>query len=154
MQLKEIKISRFKNQPDEWSIEGKPLNNEFGQWLSFGGMNLMVGKNATGKSKTIRTIRHIADLFCGDVQISRLNSLGYGTTEYKLKFDSDGEEIQYYLDFKEGKIIQETLTVDDVEKLNRAEGLLWYEGAKEKLAFETDDDVLAVSKRDKKQHSF
>jgi len=154
VKLKEIKISRFKNQSDEWAIEGKPINNKFGQWLSFGDMNLIVGKNATGKSKTINAIRHIADLFCGDVQISRLNLVGFGTTEYNLKFDSNGEEIQYYLDFKDGKIIQETLTVNDVEKLNRIEGMLWYEGANEKLAFETDDDVLAVSKRDKKQHSF
>jgi len=154
VKLKEIKISRFKNQSDEWAIEGKPINNKFGQWLSFGDMNLIVGKNATGKSKTIYAIRHIADLFCGDVQISQLNSLGFGTTEYNLKFDSDGEEIQYYLDFKDGKIIQETLTVDDEEKLNRIKGLLWYDGTNGNLAFETDDDVLAVSKRDKKQHSF
>ena len=154
MQLKEIKISRFKGQADEWTVEGRPINKEFGQWLSFGSMNLIVGKNATGKSKTIHAIRHIADLFSGDIQLSRLNSLGYGTAEYQLKFDNDGKLIEYFLDFKDGKILQETLTVDNKEKLNRKKGVLWYEEADRNLAFETDDNVLAVSKRDKKQHSF
>lgn len=154
MQLKEIKISRFKGQADEWTVEGRPINKEFGQWLSFGSMNLIVGKNATGKSRTIHAIRQIADLFSGDIQLSRLNSLGYGTAEYQLKFDSDGKLIEYFLDFKDGKILQETLTVDNEEKLNRNEGELWYEGVEKKLDFETDNDVLAVSKRDKKQHSF
>lgn len=154
MQLKEIKISRFKGEVDEWTIEGRPINKEFGQWLSFGSMNLIVGKNATGKSKTIHAIRHIADLFSGDIQLSRLNSLGYGTVEYQLKFDNNGKIIEYFLDFKDGKILQETLTVDNKERLNRSKGVLWYEEADRNLAFETDDNVLAVSKRDKKQHSF
>ncbi len=62
--------------------------------------------------------------------------------------------IEYYLNVENGKILQETLTINAVEKLNRAAGKLWYEGVNKMLDFETDDDVLAISKRDKKQHSF
>ena len=88
MQLKEIKFSRFKGQPNEWSVEGRPQNGEFGQWLSFDKITLITGKNASGKSRTVDAIRHIADLLSG-VQLSRLSSARYGTAEYQLKFKDD-----------------------------------------------------------------
>jgi len=153
MQLKEIKFSRFKGQPNEWSVEGRPQNGEFGQWLSFDKITLITGKNASGKSRTVDSIRLIADLLSGDIQLSQVAS-AYGTAEYQLKFSDDTSSIEYYLDFKDSKISQETLAVDGQMRLDRAEGKLWYEGAGKELDFETDDAVLAVSKRDKKQHSF
>ncbi|MCP4353873.1 MAG: ATP-binding protein [Desulfobacterales bacterium] len=154
MQLKEIKFCRFKGQPNEWSIEGRPQKGVFEQWLSFDRITLITGKNASGKTKTVDAIRHIADLLSGDVQLSQLTPLGYGTAEYQLKFNDDESLIEYGLDFKDGKISQETLSVDGQVKLDRVQGKLWYEGAGKELDFETDDAVLAVSKRDKKQHSF
>lgn len=154
MQLKEIKFCRFKGQPNEWSIEGRPQKGMFEQWLSFDRITLVTGKNASGKTKTVNAIRHIADLLSGDVQLSQLTPLGYGTAEYQLKFNDDDSLIEYGLDFKDGKISQEILSVDGQVKLDRVKGKLWYEGAEKELDFETDDSVLAVSKRDKKQHSF
>ncbi|MCP4109798.1 MAG: ATP-binding protein [Desulfobacteraceae bacterium] len=71
-----------------------------------------------------------------------------------MKFNDDASLIEYHLDFKDGKISQETLSVDGQMRLDRVKGKLWYEGAEKELDFETDDAVLAVSKRDKKQHSF
>jgi AAA15 family ATPase/GTPase len=154
MRLTEMKFSRFKGQANEWRIEGRPVNGEDEQWLSFGQLTLIVGKNASGKSKTIEAIREIADLFCGDTQLSRLRDFGGGTAEYQLRFDENGQTFEYYLNFENGKILQETLNVNGKEKLNRKEGTLWYEGANSSLDFETDEDVLAVTKRDKKQHTF
>jgi predicted ATPase len=154
MNLEAIKFCRFKGEKSEWSVEGKPQDGQFQQWLTLRDINLIVGKNATGKSRTIDAIRHIADLVSSDVKLSQLYILGFGTAEYYLKFSNNGEEIQYYLDFKEGKIIQESLTVDSVQRLNRAESKLYYEEIKEDLGFQIDEDILAVTKRDKKQHSF
>ena len=154
MYLREIKFCRNKGLPNEWQIEGRPHNGVFGQWLSFPEMTLIVGKNASGKSKTLDVIRNIADLFAGDNHLSRLHAAGEGTAEYQLRFDDNGSLIEYYLNFENGKILQETLTINAAEKLNRAAGKLWYEGVNKMLDFETDDDVLAISKRDKKQHSF
>lgn len=154
MQLEKIKFSRFKGQESEWSIEGRPKNGEFGQWLELNQMNLITGKNASGKSRTIEVIRHIADLFSGYVELDRLNLLGYGTAEYQLFFrDGDGK-IEYFLTFENAEIIQEKIIENDCEKLNRTEGRLWYEGIDDYLDFEVDKDRLAISKRDKKQHSF
>lgn len=154
MQLTEIKFLHAKGQPDEWSIEGKPVNGVFGQWLSFGQMTLIVGKNATGKSKTVELIRNIADMFSGDDNLSHLRVFGKGTGEYQLRFKDGTQRYEYYLNYQNGNVLQETLLVDGNEKLNRSKGTLWYEGTNSALEFEIDADILAVSKRDKKQHSF
>ena len=154
MNLKAIKFSRFKGEINEWSIEGKPINGIYDQWLTFEDINLIVGKNASGKSRTIDAIRQLADLVSGDAKLSQFNALGYGTAEYSLEFDNEGKKIEFYIDFKEGKILQEILKIDNIEKLNRIDGKLYYEEVKTSLDFQTDDDVLAVTKRDKKQHAF
>jgi AAA15 family ATPase/GTPase len=82
MNLEAIKFCRFKGEKSEWSIEGKPQDGQFQQWLTLRDINLIVGKNATGKSRTIDAIRHIADLVSSDVKLSQLYALGFGTAEY------------------------------------------------------------------------
>jgi len=154
MNLKALKFCRFKGEINEWSIEGKPENDKYEQWLTFENINLVVGKNASGKSRTIDAIRHIADLFSGKMNLSLLNSNGYGTANYNLEFENGTSKMEYYISFKDGKISQERLTVDENEKLNREEGRLWYEEEQKFLAFQTDENILAISKRDKKQHNF
>ncbi len=154
MQLKQIKFSRFKGSTSEWSVEGRPINGHFGQWLELNNINLITGRNASGKSRTIDAIRHIADLLSGDVDLSRLHTLGYGTAEYQLIFSGDDNQIEYFLDFEEGEIIQEKIIENGEEKLNRTKGQLWYEGVGNYLEFEIDKDILAIAKRDKKQHPF
>jgi energy-coupling factor transporter ATP-binding protein EcfA2 len=154
MQLKKIKFSRFKGEIGEWNIEGRPQDDKFDQWLELNNMNLITGKNASGKSRTIEVIRQIAALFSGDTELSRLTLLGYGTAEYEMLFCEDASEIQYFLSFQDGKVIQEIIIEDGKKRLNRSESRLWYEGVKDFLEFEVDPDVLAISKRDKKQHSF
>lgn len=155
MKLKELKFTRFKGQANEWAIEGKPKQGNYGQWFSLGNINLIAGKNASGKSRTIDAIRHISDLVSGAVQLTQLNAIGYGTGEYDLRFEKlNGEVVEYYLDFKDGKIIDESLSVSGKVKLNRKEGELWYEELNRELSFQTDDGILAISKRDQKQHSF
>jgi AAA15 family ATPase/GTPase len=154
MELKRIKCSRFKGEENEWSIEGRPQKGEFGQWLEVNNINLIAGKNASGKSRTLDVIRHVAALLSDSTRLSRLESLGYGTAEYELVFAEPETEIQYFLTFKDGEILQEKIIENQQEKLNRAEGKLWYEEVKSHLEFEVDSTILAISKRDKKQHSF
>ena len=154
MNLRAIKYCRFKGEANEWSIGGRPNGEEHNEWLTFENINLIVGKNASGKSRTIDAIRQVSDLISGDIKISTLNAIGFGTASYELKFEDSSSAFEYELDYINGSVIQEVLRVDGKEKLNRKEGKLWYEGANEELEFQTDDDVLAISKRDKKQHSF
>jgi AAA15 family ATPase/GTPase len=153
MFLKNIKFCRFKGQQYEWSIEGKPLNGVDEQPVSFQKINLVVGKNATGKSKTINTVRYLSDLLSGDVKVSQLP---YRTSTYDLLFENNGDIIEYYLEFEEGKVKQEVLKINSKSKLvrNSQTGTMFYEKANEDLEFEMEDDKLAVSRVDKIQQPF
>lgn len=160
MQLKSILFSRFKGEAQEWNIEGRDIDGKFNQPLSFGDINLIVGKNASGKSKTIDAIRHIADLISGDVKLSRLQQIGYGTAEYNLIFEEknqDGviDKITYDLSFTNGVVKKEVLKINDEERLNREKEEIWFEKTKESLKFQVDLNMLAVfSKRDSVQYPF
>lgn len=153
MFLKNIKFCRFKGQKYEWSMESKPMNGLIGQPVTFQEINLVVGKNATGKSKTINTIRQLSDLLSGDMKFSQLM---YDTSTYDLLFDDNGSEITYCLEFEAGKVKKELLKIDGVEKLKRdsKEGTMFYEKAKQHLEFEMEEDKLAVSRVDKIQQPF
>ncbi len=153
MLLKNIKFCRFKGQKYEWSIEGKPLKKIDGQPVTFQEINLIVGKNATGKSKTINTIRQLSDLLSGDIKLSQLV---YDTSFYDLLFDSNGNEIAYYLEFEEGKVKKEILKINGIEKLKRDSkvGAMYYEKAQKNLEFEMEDDKLAVARVDKIQQPY
>lgn len=151
MILQSIKYCRLKGEKGEWCIEGRPIKNNKSQWLTFEPINLIVGKNASGKTKTVFAIRQIASLLSGEIKPSQLLM---NTLSYELKFKGKDKEIYYFLDFKKGKVKQEILKINGVEKLNRKKGELYYEELAEKLSFETDDDLLAVSRRDSKQQPF
>lgn len=154
MFLKNIKFCRFKGQKYEWSMEGKPLNGVDGQPVAFQEINLVVGKNATGKSKTIDTIRQLSDLLSGEGRLSQL--VYYDTSIYDLLFDDNGNEIAYYLEFEKGKVKQELLKINGEEKLKRdsKEGSMFYEKANTFLEFQMEDDKLAVSRVDSIQQRF
>ena len=153
MFLKSIKFCRFKGQKYEWSMEGKPENGVDEQPVAFQNINLIVGKNATGKSKTVNTIRQLSDLLSGE---DKLSELLYDTSTYDLLFDENGSKIAYYLEFEEGKVKQELLTINGVPKLTRDSqtGTMFYEKANQDLDFEMEDDKLAVSRVDKIQQPF
>jgi AAA15 family ATPase/GTPase len=153
MKLKAIKFCRFKGQKYEWSMEGKSENGIYNQPVTFQNINLIVGKNATGKSKTINTIRQLADLLSGD---KKLSELVYHTSIYDLRFDNNGDEIIYYLEFEEGKVKQELLKINGVLKLERnsKEGTMFYEKINTSLEFQMEDDKLAVSRVDNIQQPF
>ncbi|MFY7830109.1 MAG: AAA family ATPase [Flectobacillus sp.] len=149
MFLKTIKFCRFKGQKYEWSMEGK--SDE--QPVSFQKINLIVGKNATGKSKTINVIRQLSDLLSGDVKLSQLM---YNTSSYDLLFDDNGKDVSYVLEFEEGKVKQEVLQINGVVKLQRNShtGTMFYEKANTDLEFQMEEDKLAVSRVDNIQQPF
>ncbi|MEY4928132.1 MAG: hypothetical protein RI894_2570 [Bacteroidota bacterium] len=146
-----MKFSRFPKEKHEWSLEGKPIDGVHGQWATFENINLVVGKNATGKSKTVDTIRQLSDLLSGAVKLSNLR---YDNGIYQAKFDDNGTAIDYYLSFHNGKTLEETLHINGVEKLNRAKGKMYYEEVEKFLSFQMEDDKLAVSRVDSKQQPF
>jgi len=153
MVLKEINFCRFKGQKYEWAMEGKPLNNSYNQPVVFQHINLIVGKNATGKSKTINTIREFADLLSGNLKLSQLL---YHTSSYDLLFSNKEDEISYVLEYENGKVKKELLKINGIEKLQRNSGVgtMFYEKAETSLEFLMEEDKLAVSRVDTIQQPF
>jgi len=149
MILKAIKYCKNKGEKNEWSIRSNPVGNE---WLDLNQINLIVGRNASGKTKTIQIIREIADLLAGDTKLSELI---YATSTYELLFENGNDKVEYFLDFENSRVIQETLKINGIEKLNRKENQLFYERFNDFSDFNIDDNSLAASlMRNATQHSF
>ncbi|TAH20396.1 MAG: ATP-binding protein [Cytophagales bacterium] len=151
MKLKAIKFCRFKGQKYEWSMEGKPENGIYNQPVTFQNINLIVGKNATGKSKTVDVIRRLADLLAGEINISDIE---YENAIFEVVFDDNGQEIYYYLEFIDHKVIQEKLLIGTDTKLDREKRELYYAEIEKNLSFEIQEDKLVVSRVDNKQQPF
>lgn len=151
MILKAIRYSQNeKNKSgNSWHIEGAGQNSN--QWIVLNPINLLVGRNASGKTRTINAIRQLAALLSGDKKTS---DFVHRTAKYELKFEQGSQETYYFLDFQDGKVIQEILRVNDEEKLNRAEGRLYYEQVEKYLDLEIDEDVLTLTRPDAKQQPF
>ena len=98
MILKTLKYDQFKNTSKEWILD------EF----SPGQINLIVGKNASGKTRTLNIIKNIADLVSGQhLRFGR--GLPYGTGNHEFCFDKDGENIKYILTIRDSKVHKEEL---------------------------------------------
>ncbi len=77
MKLDLIYYCQDRGLPSEWDLEGCQLGN----------INLIVGKNASGKTKTLEAIVIIAGFLSGELDIKPERSI----REWKLIFDSDDE---------------------------------------------------------------
>ncbi len=142
MFLESIEYAQFERTSLAWKLEGCTLGN----------INLIVGKNATGKSRTLNIIGALADLLSGD----RGASL---SANYKAKFDNKGKNIVYILKCKRGKIIKERLDIDSKNLLRRGlEGIgsIYYDQEPQKmLKFQAPpNQVVSVARRDSIQHPF
>ena len=142
MQIDNFEFSEYAGQPREWSLE----RTQFGQ------ITLIVGRNASGKSRTLNVIAALAAMLsgkrpvaCASARFSAL--LTNAATKYDLRV-----EIQKQV------IVDEFLSVDGIQKLNRGEkgiGEIHTEELNKSLRFQNPESQLAlVSRRDLIQHGF
>lgn len=116
MILKSLKYTRFEGEPRQWKIVGKD-----DQFSDFGNLNLLVGKNASGKSRTLTVIRTIADLFAGRITIEETN---YPSEKFELIFACESMTYEYHLNYKKREIIEEVLKCNGKEVLNFQKGIV------------------------------
>lgn len=146
MILTEIEFSQFEGKPKEWKLENCTLNK----------INLIAGKNATGKTKLLTIIRVLSNILSGKRTIQTL--LGNGN--YKVTFNKDGKKVVYILKYGEGHVLEENLFIDSKNLLNRSidgEGKIFFSkvGKGDYVNFHTPTkDVAAFVRRDKIQHDF
>lgn len=144
MLLKRIDYTEFKGTPQEWALEG----------LTLGHRNLLVGKNATGKSRTLNIIAGLAKVFLGD----RVPTLLSG--DYRVTFQDGDRTLLYTIDVIDCQVVKESVTIDGRVVLDRGDGGEGHILAEkinngEMIEFQTPQDEAAVFvRRDAKQHSF
>jgi len=150
MILKSIKYNQSLNDKIDWAIKGKDNTP-----VTFSSnVNLIVAKNASGKSKTLEALRHISDLISGEKKLPRL----YNSFEYELIFEDGSNEITYNLNIKNNKITYEVLRIDKNEPLlerTKDNSHIFFNELEKSLDFKIPNNELAAFlKRDEIQHPY
>jgi AAA15 family ATPase/GTPase len=142
MRLQRLDYIQFKGTPNEWGFENCTL----------GDINLVVGKNATGKTRTLNVIRSLAEL------ISEGTPIKYSEGVYNAEFIHRKEKTYYQLEHHNYKITKENLVIGNTKMLSRnSRGVGWIYAAKLKqdIEFKIQTNlVAAINKYDSIQHPF
>jgi energy-coupling factor transporter ATP-binding protein EcfA2 len=143
MFLKSIEYAQYEDTSKHWKLQD----------CTFGNINLIVAKNATGKSRTLSIINSLANLLSGETKLQFVSG------NYRVEFVNDREErVDYYLHYENKSIIREALQIDSQTKLERGKegiGSIYYTKQNNTLEFQTPPKELAVvARRDTLQHPF
>jgi energy-coupling factor transporter ATP-binding protein EcfA2 len=142
MRLTELTFSEFEGEPREWKLDT----------TSFGNTNLIVGKNATGKTRLLNVISGLAKLLSG----KRADLYDSGC--YSVKFESEKHSFVYELKINAFNVELERFDRDGDTLLERGksgEGEIEAIELGKKIRFQTPPSQLAaVSRRDSIQHPF
>lgn len=142
MKLTSIQYSEYKGQAGEWELER----------CGFDDINLIVGRNATGKTRTLNVILWLAKLLSGESK-PRLDSGNFDAV-----FGKNGSEIKYVLHCENKNVIKEELLKESKLLLQRGSdgtGKIFADKLNDYIEFQPPSDELAVvSRRDAIQHPF
>ena len=146
MKLDQFEYISNRGEPSEWRIDGCQLGN----------INLIVGKNASGKSRIVRVIYLLSELLCDG---GKLGNRPTRKDEWHLLFDKDSEhQTEYFITIENGYITQEKLKIGEKIFLQRdktGEGRIYAKELDKDIRFQTPTTELAVVKRrDTIQHPF
>ena len=128
------------------------------EWLidnvGLGEINLVVGKNSSGKTRTLNAVSDLVSMLRGR------GTTATGTVIYDLRFRNGEGFMRYELEYDTRTILKERLHVGDEMVLDRqseGHGIIKYEAAPGSifLDFEIPHEQLACyAKRDRLQHPF
>lgn len=142
MFLRTIEYNQNLNTSQVWSLKEFPL----------GQINLLVGQNATGKSRTLNVIGALANLLSGDTKMH------FKSGSYIVRFENGNSDIKYSLSYEEAKVLKEELIVNRKVVLKRGvggKGRIYFKRENKTMSFQTPDNELAcVARRDSLQHPF
>jgi energy-coupling factor transporter ATP-binding protein EcfA2 len=142
MHLDSIQFSEYEGGTREWQLAE----------TTFDVVNLIVGRNASGKSRLLNVINGLAKLLRGEIK--RI----YESGNYVASFSNGKHRYRYELELQNRKVVRERLARDAEVLLDRGKdgvGTIWSEGIRQKIDFETPPDALtAQARRDNIQHPF
>lgn len=143
MKLKKVNYKEFSNNPSQnyWELSGLNLDDQ----------TLIVGKNATGKTRVVNLIKSLAQVI-----INPAHNIKNG--EWDVTFETlDGKELNYQLDLVDGIVQKEMVLFDKKIKLDRTSNQTKIFSATQNkdLTIEPPDDKLVLHiRRDKAEHPF
>ena len=144
MYLKSFSFSRIPENGNGWHIDNCELND----------INLIAGKNASGKTRLLEAIDNFARLLTNEGE----NSIKGVRFNWLMNFENNNDKITYILEYKNNIFLREELKINGDVFLERDKsgiGSIKYEEFNKKIDFEVEKDkIIIVSKRDKKQHPF
>lgn len=142
MKLVAWDYAQFGGTPREWKIEGVLL----------GSVNLLVGSNASGKSRTLNVISGLARLLAGVNKITTLSGSHLAT------FDHEGATLKYTLRVEDARAIEEKFEINQRIYLERGEGgrgKIWAEQLGQMIDFQVpENELAAVARQDAIQHPY
>ena len=144
MYLRKFSFRENAGQKIEWLIDN----------VSLGETNLVVGKNSSGKTRTLNALSDLVNMIRGK------GTSASGPVSYELLFRNSKEILKYELAYDQETIKMERLFVGEELVLERGEGgngKIKYESTPGSifLEFEIPHDQLACyAKRDRLQHPF
>jgi len=142
MLLKSISYDEHPGSPAEWQLESVHLDK----------INLVVGKNASGKTRFLNVVSGLAKLIGGELQKV------FQSGNYRVSFEGLIGTYEYTLNISGGTVRKEVLTRNGESLIDRGadgSGKIWAEQLKQHIAFEAPGDVIAACvRRDAIQHPF
>lgn len=142
MILKSIEFVQHQGKPLEWRIDGFTLQP----------INLIVGRNASGKSKALGLVQELAHMVSGRSPPSERSGA------YVARFLNGKIESDYILQIEDARVVCEVLTIDGENKLTRGEnggGKIYFNQLGKMVDFQSPESTLACwSRRDSIQHPY
>lgn len=104
MQLESIKYSEFDNELKEWNLDHLTLES----------LNLIVGKNASGKTRTLSLINNLARLLRGEQKPN------YASANFDAYFKHEEYTYQYTIRISNQAVVKEKFELDGKPLLTRS----------------------------------
>ncbi len=140
MYLEKIQYSQFNDEARKWQLTE----------VEFGKINLLVGKNSSGKSKTIAIINSLSIILSENVKLPFIEGF------YEVTFNSNRTKYKYELEYKNHQVIKERLTEGDKLLIHRDPDGGGYIINKSELSleFKIPPDELKINRRDEIQFPY
>jgi energy-coupling factor transporter ATP-binding protein EcfA2 len=135
MQITGISYCQYKDTENFWNLN--PIN--------FQGINLLVGKNASGKSKTVNLINGLAN------NLAENKPLTFSEGSFDFSFRKDAIEYHFLLEVHDSIIKREVLKSDTkilIERDETGKGKIWSQKG-DYHEFEIPINELKINRRDK-----
>ena len=146
MRLESLTYSQYRNARRYWELDELTLDD----------VNLVVGMNASGKTRTLNVIAGLASLL--SARREEVFESGSYCASFSRHRRARAGQMEYALDIEGGRVIEEALTIDEEEYLHRTQtgkGRIWAEQEQQYIAFKVPETrIAAAAKRDQLQHPF